>query len=164
MNIRRSRSIGVTQCLAILLLAPGLPGQTARTQPPGTPVKPEVPVLYSSAAFEPESRPDPFLNPLLLAKKNDEIEQEEPQGQPPPGIAGMFIGQVRLMGTSVRDDGSTAVFKGTDGRVYFLQQGDRLFDGFVKQIGSDVVQLVRETRLKSGKIVTEDITKRLRTP
>jgi hypothetical protein len=164
MSIRRRRSVMVVQGLAILLLVPSLPGQAARTQPPGMQPRPEAPVLYSAVTFDSESRPDPFLNPLLLAKKNDELEQEEPQGQPPPGIAGMFIGQVRLMGTSVRDDGSTAVFKGTDGRVYFLQEGDRLFDGFLKQIGSEVAHLVRETRLKSGKIVTEDVTKRLRTP
>ena len=145
-------------------LAPGLLGQAARTEPREPKPKAEAPVLYSAAVFDSEGRRDPFLNPLALGKKDDELNEAAPHGQPPPGIAGMFVSEVRLMGTSMRDDGRTAVFRGTDSKVYFLQEGDRLFDGYVKDVGSEAVLLVRETRLKSGKTVTQEVMKRLRTP
>jgi hypothetical protein len=34
----------------------------------------------------------------------------------------------------------------------------------VKQIGTDSCHFTRETKLKSGKVLTQEITKRLRTP
>jgi len=76
----------------------------------------------------------------------------------------MFIAEVALLGVSSREDGRTAVFRGPDRRAYFLQQGDKLFDGYLKEIGPDFVLLIRETRLKSGKVLTQDVQKRLRTP
>jgi hypothetical protein len=114
-------------------------------------------VKYSSA-----NHPDPFLNPNLSKKKNDENE-EEPHGQAPPGIAGMLIDKVRLLGT-VFNDAPSAVFLGTDQRSYFLLESDRLFDGYVKKIGADSVILIRETKYRSGKIITQEVIKRLRTP
>jgi hypothetical protein len=119
----------------------------------------------SGAKFEPTDRRDPFLNPLLVSKSAKNIEdEEESRGQPPPGIAGMYIAQVKLQGISSREGSKLAVFRGSDNRAYFLQEGDKLFDGFVKNIGSDSVLLVREARLKSGKTLSQEITKRLRTP
>jgi hypothetical protein len=77
----------------------------------------------------------------------------------------MLINQVRLLGTSFGEDvPPVAVFQGPDKRAYFLQARDRLFDGYVKQVGTDFVLLVRETKLRSGKIVTQEVTKQLRTP
>jgi hypothetical protein len=107
---------------------------------------------------------DPFLNPLLLKKRIDELNEEESRGQPPPGISGMYISEVVLAGVSMRESGKTAVFKGPDKRAYFLQEGDRLFDGFIRKIEPDSVVLIRETKLKSGKLVTQEVQKRLRTP
>jgi hypothetical protein len=118
---------------------------------------------YRGARFQSNNRRDPFLNPLLL-KKTESPDEEAPRGAPPPGMAGMLISQVELLGMSVGPEGQTAVFRGNDKRVYFLHKGDRLFDGFVKSVALDSVQLVRETKLRSGKVLTEEITKRLRTP
>lgn len=124
----------------------------------------ESPALYREARYEPMSRRDPFLNPLLLKPKEGRTDEELPRGPAVPGIAGMYIGQVRLLGTSIGDESQTAVFEGTDRRVYFLRAGDRLYDGFVKSIGAEAVVLVRETRFRSGNTTNEEITKRLRTP
>jgi hypothetical protein len=124
----------------------------------------ESPASYREARYEPMDRRDPFLNPLLLKKKESPGNEELPRGPAVPGIAGMFIGQVKLLGTSVGDDSRTAVFEGTDRRVYFLRAGDRLYDGFVKSIATEAVVLVRETHFKNGTMTTEEITKRLRTP
>lgn len=116
--------------------------------------------------YQSGNRRDPFLNPLLLKKRTNKVEADEevPRGVPPPGIAGTYIAQAVLQGISVRGEQKLAVFRSYDDRAYFLSEGDRLFDGYVKMIGKDFVVLVSETKLKSGKTLTRDITKRLRTP
>jgi hypothetical protein len=106
----------------------------------------------------------PFLNPLLLAKKAKPSDEEESRGTPPPGIAGTYIAQAVLQGTSIRADGRMAIVRGADTRAYFVKEGDRLFDGYLKTIASDSITLIRETKMRSGKILTQDVTKRLRTP
>jgi hypothetical protein len=141
---------------------PGWPQETAQAGKNGSlTVEANAAVL---SRYDSGQRRDPFLNPLLLRKKIDELNEEVPLGQPPPGISGMYISEVTLAGVSLRDDGKTAVFKGQDKRAYFLQEGDRLFDGYLRKIEPDSVVLVRETKLKSGKLITEEIQKRLRTP
>jgi hypothetical protein len=118
---------------------------------------------YSEARYISRNRRDPFLNPLLLVKKVDP-NAEVPRGEPPPGIAGMYIAQVKLLGTSTSEQGQMAVFLGTDERAYFLREGDRLFDGYLKDITINSVVLIRETLLKSGKTTTKTVTKHLRQP
>ncbi len=124
----------------------------------------EAPVQESPVKFSPGNRRDPFLNPNLAKKGVEDPNEEEPRGQAPPGIAGMYIAQVKLLGIVFSEDVPTAVFLGTDQRSYFLQESDKLFDGHVKKIGEDSVLLVRETRFRSGKIATQEVIKRLRTP
>jgi hypothetical protein len=163
MKTCRDRLVLFLQCLA------ALPVPALLAQPPKPAAeaakKAEAPALYSSASYQPDGRRDPFLNPTLSARKGGDPDEEEPKGPPPPGISGMLINQVRLLGTSFGEDvPPVAVFQGPDKRAYFLQARDRLFDGYVKQVGTDFVLLVRETKLRSGKIVTQEVTKQLRTP
>jgi Tfp pilus assembly protein PilP len=125
----------------------------------------EAPIRYSEVRYQSGNRRDPFLNPLLLKKKAKPLDDEEiDRGLPPPGIAGTYIAQAKLQGITSRDSGRVAVVRGADSRAYFLRVGDRLFDGFVKEIQNDSITLVRETRMRSGKTLTQDVTKRLRTP
>jgi Tfp pilus assembly protein PilP len=125
----------------------------------------ESPIKYANVVYRSENRRDPFINPLLVKKKDKPLEDEElSRGLPPPGIAGTYIAQATLQGIATRDTGKIAVFRGADSRAYFLRKGDKLFDGYLKDIHDDSVTLVRETKLRSGKILTQDVTKRLRTP
>ena len=124
----------------------------------------EAPMKISGIHYSSSNRRDPFLNPLLL-KKNQQPEDEElSRGLPPPGIAGTYIAQAVVQGTSIRNDHRIAIVRGADTRAYFLKVGDRLFDGYVKMIDLDSVTLVRETKMRSGKTITQDVIKRLRTP
>ena len=124
----------------------------------------ETPIKYSGARYQSGNRRDPFLNPLFLKKKATKQDDEEvTRGLPPPGIAGTYIAQATLQGITLRDNGKVAVVRGADSRAYFIRVGDRLFDGYVKTIQNDSIIFVRETKLKSGKILTQDVTKRLRT-
>lgn len=124
----------------------------------------EAPFSAAGSTFKSGGHRDPFLNPLIL-KKNQKPEDDEElaRGTPPPGIAGTYIAQAALQGISIRGEGRVAVVRAADTRAYFLKEGDRLFDGFLKKIDSDSITLVRETKMKSGKTLTQDVTKRLRT-
>jgi hypothetical protein len=123
----------------------------------------ESPINSAGVSFKSGNRRDPFLNPLHL-KKNTDLDEEVDRGLPPPGIAGTYIAQAAFQGVSIRDDRRLAVIRGVDSRAYFLKVGDRLFDGYVKTIQLDSITFVRETKLKSGKTLTQDVTKKLRTP
>jgi hypothetical protein len=153
---------------SILLFSPAV-AQNAKQKSPGPKVnqasKPAEP-RYSDVSFKYSNRRDPFLNPLLLKKNaKTDVDEEESRGTPPPGIGGTFIAQAALQGVSIRDSGRMAVVRGSDGRTYFLKEGDRLFDGYLKTIEADSIRLVRETKMKSGKTLTQDVIKRLiRTP
>ena len=123
----------------------------------------EAPIKATGVSFKPSSRRDPFLNPTLF-KKAEKLDEELDRGLPPPGIAGTYIAQAKFQGASIREDRKLAVVRGSDNRAYFLKEGDRLFDGYVKTVQLDSVTFVRETKLRSGKTLTQDVTKKLRTP
>jgi hypothetical protein len=152
--------------VAILSLASGLVAQAPLPGKVEEPRAKDPAMAAKSSRYDPGTQKDPFLNPLRTMKRKAasvSVDEEEDRGQPPPGIAGMYIAQVGLLGTSVRDGGMVAVFQGTDKRAYFLRVGDRLFDGHVKEIKGDRVILVRTTKMKSGKVINQEIVKELRT-
>jgi len=118
---------------------------------------------YADITFRSSNRRDPFLNPLLR-KKESSRDQAIDRGIAPPGIAGTFIEEAELKGISIREKGRLAIVRGNGNRAYFLREGDRLFDGYLKTIHRDSITLVRETRMRSGKVLTQEVTKKLRTP
>lgn len=118
---------------------------------------------YAEVSFKPSNFRDPFLNPLLK-KEGSNKDQEVDRGQPPPGIAGTFIAEAVLKGISIKGDERLAIVKGNGNRAYFLRKGDKLFDGYLKTIHRDSITLVRITKMRSGKVITQEVTKKLRTP
>jgi len=170
MSIRLMRRLPALLEVMALLIPAWLVGQEVKTAEKDTGIKQqllEMPSPQVGLRYQSGNRKDPFLNPLLL-KKQAELksgdDEEVARSQPPPGIAGMYIAQVMLLGISASEEKRTAIFSGTDKRSYFLQDGDRLFDGYIKRIGTDDVLMVRETKLRSGKVLTQEVTKRLRQP
>jgi hypothetical protein len=123
----------------------------------------ESPIQHAGTPYKSSNRRDPFLAPPK-PKLNVIIDEEISRGVPPPGIAGTYLAQTFLEGISIRNDRKTAIVRGRDDRAYFLHEGDRLFDGYLKTIQEDSITLVRETTMRSGKKLTQEVTKRLRTP
>jgi hypothetical protein len=123
----------------------------------------ESPIRYTGVLYKSGNHRDPFLNPLLF-RKPIVADEELSRGAPPPGIAGTYIAQAKLQGIVLRDEERVAVVRGADNRAYFIREGDRLFDGYLKSIEIDFITLIRETKMRSGKTLTQDIVKRLRTP
>src|SRR5512136_360342 len=94
----------VTICLGFAAFS--LAADSSKKKP--TAPKDESPEIEKLGApqgvsFNAANHRDPFLNPLLLIKRKEEAKDEEvSRGQPPPGIAGMQISEVKLLGISVR--------------------------------------------------------------
>ncbi|MBN2241167.1 MAG: hypothetical protein JW793_00650 [Acidobacteria bacterium] len=134
----------------------------AASQQPDSPKSPRLD--YTGISYNPGNLGDPFLNPLLK-KQGVDGDKEMDRGLPPPGISGTFIEEAVLKGISIKEEnGRLAIVQGSGNRAYFLREGDRLFDGYLKEIYRDSIKLVREIKMRSGKIIAQEVTKRLRTP
>jgi hypothetical protein len=98
---------------------------------------------------------DPFL-PLIAEKKD--------LGNPerlPPGKAGLVIGSVHVDGTVHSSDGMIAVLSNPEEHVYFVHEGDRLYDGDVEKITLDGVTFRQNSKDVFGKAIERVVTKRI---
>jgi Tfp pilus assembly protein PilP len=101
------------------------------------------------------SRRDPFQSLLDMQNKT---------GGPsnlPAGKAGLIISTIRIDGTVKADNGMIAVVSNPQDRVYFIHEGDRLYDGQVEKIGLDGVVFRQVSKDAFGKPVEREVTKRL---
>jgi hypothetical protein len=98
-------------------------------------------------------RRDPF-QPLVNDRKTG--------GPPlPPGKAGLVVATVHVDGTVSSPSGMLAVVSNPDQRVYFLREGDKLYDGDVEKIGLDGVTFKENSKDAFGKQVERTVTKRI---
>ena len=98
---------------------------------------------------------DPFL-PLIAEKKN--------LGNPehlPPGKAGLVIGSVHVDGTVHSSDGMIAVLSNPEDHVYFVHEGDQLYDGDVEKISLDGVTFRQNSKDVFGRAIERVVTKRI---
>jgi Pilus assembly protein, PilP len=95
---------------------------------------------------------DPFLSLLAMKKSGPPL---------PPGKAGLVIAQIRVDGTVKSQNGMIAVVSNPQQRVYFVREGDRLYDGQVEKISLDGVVFREMTKDAFGKPVEREVTKRL---
>ncbi|MGC2331851.1 MAG: pilus assembly protein PilP [Candidatus Acidiferrales bacterium] len=97
---------------------------------------------------------DPFV-PLVTDKKDSGAEHL------PPGKAGIVIASVRVDGTVKSGNGMIAVVSNPDQRVYFIREGDQLYDGDVEKISLDGVTFKENSKDAFGKPVERIVTKRI---
>lgn len=144
-------------------LAPGMWAQATQAKPAkkksskSKPAAAATPV--AAAAAPPESAPAP-----VVAKRDPFeplINKKETHGPLPPGKAGLIIASVRVDGTVRAPSGMIAVVSNPDQRVYFLREGDRLYDGDVEKIGLDGVTFKENSKDAFGKAVERMVTKRI---
>ena len=79
----------------------------------------------------------------------------------PPGIAGLQVATVRLEGMVKTSDGLVAVVANPQDRVYFLHDGDHIYDGVVEKIGLDDITFRQQNKDAFGRVVDRDVSKRL---
>lgn len=79
----------------------------------------------------------------------------------PPGKAGLVISTVRVDGAVHSPSGMVAVVSNPENSVYFIHEGDRLYDGDVEKIGLDGVTFRENSKDAFGKPVERMVTKRI---
>lgn len=102
------------------------------------------------------ARRDPF-DPLVGRKQpGGELPERLP-----PGKAGLVISTLRLDGLVRGPNGMIAVVSNPQQRVYFLREGDQLYDGRVERITMDAVAFHEVGKDAFGKPVERQVIKRL---
>ena len=106
--------------------------------------------VYSS-----QGRRDPFVSLLRP------IGPDRGSGQRKPGMEGFLIQEVALKGI-VRDrTGYIAILLGTDGKSYFVKNGQRLYDGVVTGIDAASVTFRQEITDPLSTMKSRDVRKTL---
>lgn len=131
-------------------------GHKAKAAPAAAPAATPA-VADASANAKPQisevGKRDPFV-PL--------VNEHKTGGPPlPPGKAGLVVATVHVDGTVSAPNGMLAVVSNPDQRVYFLREGDRLYDGDVEKIGLDGVTFKENSKDAFGKPVERMVTKRI---
>jgi hypothetical protein len=102
-------------------------------------------------------RRDPFT-PLLVAPGADSGKTLNL----PPGKAGLMVDTLRVDGIVHGPNGvMIAIVENPQARVYFLHEGDKLYDGTVTHIVLDAVSFHQTGTDAFGKPVDRELTKRL---
>jgi hypothetical protein len=144
--------------------APKTASKTAKA--PAT--KPAAPAASDAAPVAaPEGAPSSD-KPEAIANKRDPflplvaLQQQASSGEHlPPGKAGLVIASVRVDGTVKAANGMLAVVSNPEQRVYFVREGDHLYDGDVEKIGLDGVTFRENSKDAFGKSVERLVTKRI---
>jgi hypothetical protein len=115
-----------------------------------------APAIKPVAVRENIVRRDPF-SPLL---------GRETSGGPsllnlPPGKPGLLISSLRIDGIVNGPNGMIAIVSNAQDRVYFLREGDRLYDGQVEHITMDGISFHQAGKDPFGNAVDREVAKRL---
>jgi type IV pilus assembly protein PilP len=153
-------------------MAPARPNDVrarlAQTAAPARPAQPAVqnPAMPAAPAQTPAESPappagarrDPF-DPLLNRSSGGQ-RGSVPESLP-PGKAGLMIGTLRIDGLVRGPNGMIAVVSNPQQRVYFLREGDRIFDGQVTRITMEAVSFQQTGRDAFGNSLEREVTRRL---
>lgn len=104
----------------------------------------------------PVSQRDPF-EPLVSARRSS----EEPGVPLPPGKAGLVIGSLRVEGIVRAPSGMIVVVSNPQLRVYFLREGDQVYNGRVERITMEGVSFRETSKDSFGKTAERQVTKAL---
>ena len=79
----------------------------------------------------------------------------------PPGKAGLVVGSLQVDGIIGGAHGMIAIVSNPQQRVYFLREGDKLYDGSVQHITIEAVSFQEVGKDAFGKPMERQVTKRL---
>jgi Tfp pilus assembly protein PilP len=101
-------------------------------------------------------RRDPFDTLLTKARAGN-----APPENLPPGKAGLIVESLRIDGIVHSASGTIAIVSNAQQRVYFLREGDKLYDGSVDKIALDAISFNETGKDAFGKPLERVVTKRL---
>ncbi len=144
---------------------------------PQKPVPAPAMIAKKPEAPKPEAAPTP-LTPIALADQTPALPEGGHGRDPfealiratdpnsghanlPPGIAGLQVATLRLEGMVKTPDGMMAVVANPQDSVYFLHDGDHVYDGVVEKIGIDDVTFRQQSKDAFGRTIDRDVSRRL---
>jgi len=125
-------------------------GQKPPTKTP--PAKPAASPSPSKPAASHER--DPFAPLIQTGEAGSHLNL-------PQGIAGLQVSTLHLEGMVKAAEGMVAVVSNPQGSVYFLHDGDHLYDGIVEKIGLDEITFQQESKDAFGRPMEREVSKRL---
>jgi len=147
--------------------APGAVAQGTPAKESGTPAAQEASPTASPTTTLPffisSTKRDPFKSPLDRAKSEKQPEVETidvppPRNRRPQGPPGWLISEVRLLGI-VQGMGTKVAMLSSSGTItYFMHEGERLFDGYIREISDNYIKFVREIKSKNIVIRQQEVT------
>jgi Tfp pilus assembly protein PilP len=176
--MRLAKSGGNLFALLVMLLClpPGLwaqqPASPKSPKPAAKPAPAVKAALPAKAAPAPAPPAAPAATPEQTAdapivNKRDPFaalinnKKEEGAMRLPPGKAGLVIATVKVDGTVRSGQGMIAVVSNPANSVYFIREGDRLYDGDVEKIGLDGVTFREDSKDAFGHPIERTVTKRI---
>jgi hypothetical protein len=126
------------------------PAKAASQTPAKPPAAKPAPVKATVA------KRDPFESLLSRASATN-----APPENLPPGRAGLVVSTLSIDGVVKAPNGMIAVVSNPQHRVYFLREGDKLYDGSVDHITLEAVSFHEMGKDAFGKPVERAVTKRL---
>jgi len=144
------------------------PAPAPAAAPVKAPAKPTAPAAESAKAASPnppvekpvEEKPvvrrDPFDTLLTKARAGN-----APPENLPPGKAGLIVETLNIDGIVRSPNGMIAIVSNSQRRVYFLREGDKLYDGSVEKIALDAISFHETGKDAFGKPLERVVTKRL---
>ncbi len=170
MRLPKAFNILLTALALSLCLVPVTRAQAQAQPQQATPAKKSAHKAKAKAAA-PKAAPDANAaapNPAVVKVAERDpfvplVNEHKPGGGPPlpPGKAGLVVATIRVDGAVRSPNGMFAVVTNPDQRVYFLREGDQLYDGDVEKIGLDGVTFKEVSKDAFGKSVEKIVTKRI---
>lgn len=162
--MRTPRMAAALLALAVPAWAQQAPPATTASPAPGEAPKPDTiksiieqelqpdPGGYS---YNPQGRRDPFVSLLKPVSADQGARTRR------PGMEGFLIQEVALKGIVRTPKGYTAMLLGTDGKSYFVNVGQRLFDGVITSIDATTVTFRQEVSDPLSTVKSRDVRKTL---
>jgi Tfp pilus assembly protein PilP len=133
--------------------APAKAKEATKKSAAANPAKPPV---EKPAVEKPPVKRDPFDALLTKARA-----ASAPPENLPPGKAGLIVETLRIDGIVRSSGGMIAIVSNSQQRVYFLREGDKLYDGSVEKIALDAITFHEIGKDAFGKPLEHTVTKRL---
>ena len=114
--------------------------------------------------FNPHGKRDPFIDLTQALREAEPIFYAPPPlSQRAPGLPGLLVSEVTVIGLAVGEESKIAILRGVDNFTYLAREGSKLFDGHVSEISPDTVVFIHNIFDPRGGEDTETIVKRLYT-
>ena len=145
--------------------AQSAPAKNAARKAKAASTKTAASATSPSSGADPSTSAPAVKSEVVTAKRDPFqplVSDTKPSHGPlPPGKAGLIIGTVHVDGTVKSPSGMMAVVSNEERRVYFIREGDKLYDGDVEKIGLDGVTFKENSKDAFGKPVERMVTKRI---